>query len=202
MIIHKMEQRSEEWHAIRKGKMTASEAQCIAANGKGLETYIYKVVVSSITGVDPDKFNGNRHTERGNELESEARLSYEIARDVTVEEVGFIEQDEYVGCSPDGLVGEDGGFESKCPDDIKYFKLLTGDEKIDEAYVWQCHMCLLITKRKWWDLVYYNPNFEKSMLIYRIEPEYSRQERLILGIEKGKKLIQGLNQKYERSRNL
>ena len=200
MIIHEMEQRSEEWFAIRKGKMTASNAAAIAANGKGLETYIHQVVVGKITGNDQSPFVGNRHTERGNELEPEARLSYEVARDVMVEQVGFIEQDEYVGCSPDGLVGEDGGLEIKSPDDIKYFKLLTGTEKIDEAYVWQAQMCLLITGRKWWDLLYYNPNFDKSMLIYRIEPELAHQERLIVGIAKGKALINELLQKYEQSK--
>lgn len=202
MIIHEMEQRSEEWYAIRKGKMTASEATTIAANGKGLETYVHKIVVSKITGKEQSTFKGNSHTERGNELEPEARIAYEIARDVTVKQVGFIEMDEYVGCSPDGLVDEDGGFEAKCPDDIKYFKLLIGEEKIDEEYVWQCHMSLLITGRKWWDLVYYNPNFEKQMLVYRIEPDLMRREKLILGIAKGKTLINELTQKYERSRNL
>ena len=192
-----MEQRSEEWHAVRKGKMTASEATTIAANGKGLETYIHKIVVSKITGKEQSTFKGNSHTDRGNELEPEARIAYEIARDVTVTTVGFIEMDEQVGCSPDGLVAEDGGFEAKCPDDIKYFKLLIGEEKIDEDYVWQCQMSLLITGRKWWDLVYYNPNFDKTMLIYRIEPDLMRREKLILGIAKGKALINQLNQKYE-----
>lgn len=200
MIVHEMDQQSEDWFSIRQGKMTASNAHTIAANGAGLNTYIHQIVVASITGNEQNAFVGNRHTERGNELEPEARLSYEVARDVTVKQVGFIEQDEYTGCSPDGLIGEDGGLEIKSPDDIKYFKLLTGEEKIDEAYVWQAQMCLLITGRKWWDLLYYNPNFERSMLVYRIEPELARQERLIVGIAKGKALINELFQKYEQSK--
>lgn len=195
MIVHEMEQRSPEWFDIRKGKMTASEAQCIAANGKGLETYIYKVVVGKITGVSPDSFAGNRHTERGNELEPDARLSYEISRDVTVKQVGFLEADEYLGASPDGLVGEDGGIEIKCPDDVKFFKLLIGTEKPDEEYIWQCQMTLKITGRKWWDLVFYNPNFDKSMIVLRIERELWRQEKLEIGIAKGRALIQELSSK-------
>lgn len=203
MIIHEMEQRSEEWHAIRKGKMTASEATTIAVNGKGLETYIHKIVVSKITGKEQGSFKGNIHTERGNELEPEARIAYEIARDVTIKQVGFIEMDEYVGCSPDGLVDDDGGFEAKCPDDLKYFKLLIGETKPDESYIWQCQMSLLITGRKWWDLVHYNPSFDQSMIITRIYPEVFRQEKLIMGIAKGKTLINKLTQKYEqRTRNL
>lgn len=196
MIVHTMEQRSPEWYAIRKGRMTASEAQCISANGKGLETYVYKIVVSSITGREPDAFNGNRHTERGNELEPDARLSYELIRDVTIEQVGFVEEDEFVGCSPDGLVGTDGGVEIKCPDDVKFFKLLIGAEKPDEEYIWQCQMILLVTGREWIDLCFYNPNFTKSMIIVRIVKELWRQEKLILGIARGKKLIQELQEKY------
>lgn len=197
MIIHEMEQRSEEWHAIRKGKMTASEATTIAANGKGLETYIHKIVVSKITEKEQSTFKGNNHTDRGHELEPEGRIAYEIARDVTVRQVGFIEMDEYVGCSPDGLVGEDGGIEIKCPDDVKFFKLLIGDEKPDEEYIWQCQMFLLVTGREWIDLYFYNPNFTESMIIVRIVRENWRQEKLILGIAKGKKLIQNLHEKYE-----
>lgn len=195
-----MEQRSPEWYAIRKGKMTASEAQCIAANGKGLETYVYKVVVAGITGKEPDGFTGNRHTERGNELEADARLSYELIRDVTVQQVGFVEEDEYVGCSPDGLVDDDGGFEAKCPDDVKFFRLLVGQDKPDEAYIWQCQMFLLVTDRKWIDLCYYNPNFTKSMIVVRIVKELWRQEKLTLGIAKGKKLIQELQKRYDNVR--
>ena len=195
MIIHEMEQRSEEWYAIRKGKMTASEASTIAANGIGLKTYAYQIVVGEITEQE-QSFKGNKHTERGNDLEPEGRIAYEIARDVTVKQVGFIEMDEYVGCSPDGLIGEDGGFEEKCPDDIKYFKLLIGEEKPDEAYIWQCHMSLLITGRKWWDLMFYNPNFEQSMIVIRIYPDLMRREKLIIGIEKGKTLIKELKRKY------
>lgn len=198
MIVHKMEQRSPEWYEIRRGRMTASEAQCIAANGKGLETYVYKVVVGAITGRSQDSFVGNRHTERGNELEAEARLSYELVKDVSVEQVGFIEADEYLGCSPDGLVGDDGGFEAKCPDDVKFFRLLTGEAKPDEEYIWQCQLSIKITGRKWWDLVFYNPNFDRSTLIFRVEPEMWRQEKLAVGIEKGKALIQKLQQNYER----
>ena len=200
--MHYVEQQSEEWFALRLGKMTASEAQTISANGAGLKTYIYKVVVGKITGKSQNSFAGNRHTERGNELEPDARISYELVRGVSVETVGFIEESEYLGCSPDGLVEDNGGLEIKCPDDIKYFKLMIGEEKPDEAYIWQCHMSMLLTGRKWWDLLFYNPNFENRMLIFRIEPDLARREKLMIGIEKGKQLINELTQKYESSKSI
>ena len=190
-----MEQRSDEWFAIRLGKMTASNAQCIAANGKGLESYIYSVLTEKYSNNKESYTNGDM--ERGVELEDQARMTYEIENQKVIE-VGFIEHNEYAGCSPDGLVGDEGGIEIKCPNDVNFFKLLcNGEKEIDMKYIWQVQMCLLISGRKWWDLIFYNTNFEKNMMIFRITPEISKQEKLIVGIEKGKKLINELTQKYE-----
>lgn len=195
MKIHKIDQRSDEWFAIRIGKMTASNAQCIGANGKWLESYIYALLTEKYSS-HKESYT-NRDIERGIELEDQARMTYEI-ENASVETVGFIEQDEYVGCSPDGLVGEDGGVEIKCVNDVNFFKLIVnGEKEIESKYIWQVQMCLMITGRKWWDLVFYNTNFDKNMLIFRITPEMMKQEKLIVGIEKGKKLINELTQKYE-----
>jgi len=195
-----MDQRSEEWFEIRKGKMTASNAQAIGANGKGLETYIYTLLTEKYSNNKEHYTNGDM--ERGVELEDQARMTYEIERE-KVELVGFIENDEYSGCSPDGIVGEEGGIEIKCPNDVNFFKLLVnGKDEIEAKYLWQVQMCLLISGRKWWDLIFYNTNFDKNMLVFRIEPELAKQEKLILGIEKGKKLINELTQKYEQSSSI
>lgn len=48
----------------------------------------------------------NEHTDRGNELEPQARSLYELENMVKVETVSFIEYNEYIGCSPDGLIVE------------------------------------------------------------------------------------------------
>lgn len=195
MKIHKMEQRSEEWFEIRRGKMTASNAQCIAANGKGLESYILSLLAEKYSSNKESFSNGD--TERGTELEEQARMTYEIERE-KVEEVGFIEMDEYTGCSPDGLVGEDGGIEIKCPNDVNFFKLLIdGKKAIEPKYLWQVQMCLLVSGRKWWDLVFYNTNFDKNMLVFRIEPDLASQEKLIVGIQKGYNLIKSLEEKVK-----
>lgn len=57
-------------------------------------------------------------------------------------------------------------------------------------------MCIKITERKWWDLAIYNPNFDRNLLVFRIYPDMVMQEKLTLGIEKGKNLIKLLNEKY------
>jgi putative phage-type endonuclease len=195
MIVHRMPQRSEEWYAVRRGKMTASNAQTIANNGKGLETYVYGLLAEKHSLGSEDRYVSDDML-RGVELEELARSTYTMEREVA-EEVGFIELDEYVGCSPDGLVGEDGGIEIKCPNNLNYFRLLVdGERAVDTKYLWQVQMCLYLTGRDWWDLVFYNPNFERDILIFRIKPELVMMEKLAVGIEKGKRLIQELEQRY------
>ena len=133
MKIHKINQGTPEWHDLRKGRMTASHAQEIANAGKGLNTYMLTLIARYYSNAEPDHYT-NEHIERGNELEPEARGMYELELDCSVNEVGFVEIDQYVGCSPDGLIGEDGGIEIKCHDDKKHFELVIGGS-VDSKYL-------------------------------------------------------------------
>lgn len=195
MIIHNVIQGTPEWFAIRKGKMTASHAQAIGNIGKGLETYIFEMMSEFYSSGEKEQFT-NKHTDRGIELEPLASAIYELETGNIVETVGFCEHDEFSGCSPDGLVGEDGGVEIKSIDDKGYFRLLLDGEKgIDTGYIWQIQMNLLITGRKWWDFVAYNPNYPKTMFIFRIVPDGKKQEQLILGLAKGREMIKEIREK-------
>lgn len=128
--------------------------------------------------------------ERWVELEEFARSMYELETGNTVEEVGFIEYNEYVGCSPDGLVWEDGMIEIKCVKDINHFKMiLNGESEIESKYIWQMQMQLLISERKWADYVSYNPNYKKSLIIFRIYPDEKKFEALKEGFVYGEKKI-------------
>lgn len=196
MKTYTMDQRSDEWFNIRKGKLTASNAQPISANGKGLETYVYQLLAEKYS--NNTEHYTNADLERGIELEDSARMTYEIENE-KVKEVGFV-GDEFIGCSPDGFVGKDGGIEIKCPNDIRFFRILVDGEKaIDTAYLWQVQMTLYITKREWWDLVFYNPNFNNNILVFRITPDLAKQEKLQIGINKGIELIKKLNKIYEQN---
>lgn len=196
-IINNIEQGTPEWFAIRKGKMTASHAQAIGNAGKGLDTYIYEIMAEFYSSGEKEQFS-NEHTERGNELETLARQIYELEKMVDVEQVTFIELDEYIGCSPDGLIGEDGLIEIKCPNDTEYIKyLLNGWKQIDTKYEWQVQMQMLITGRKWCDLVIYNPNFKKSMCIFRREADSESFEMLEKGFEIGKAKILEIKNKLK-----
>src|SRR5690606_14826759 len=153
-------------------------------------------IVAEMLSSGEAKFYTNADMERGNELESLARAAYEMERDVTVEQVGFVEYSKYVGGSPDGLVGEDGGVEIKCHDDAGHLKfLLNGEDEIDSKYKWQVQANLLITGRKWWDYISYNPNFKKSLVVIRIEPDQLMHEKLHAGFEAGAKKIEELIKK-------
>ncbi len=187
MKIHKdIEQQSQEWFDLRKGKMTASNAQAIWNNWKGLETYIIEMMAESFSSA-PKEVYSNEHTARGNELEPLARGIYELENMVTVDQVSFIEYNEFIGCSPDGLVWEEWGLEIKCQNDVKHFKMIIdGIEKnLDSGYVWQVQMNLWVTKRQWWDLAFYNPNFKQSLLVTRIFPDPKKFAELEAGFQTG-----------------
>lgn len=193
MIIHEMEQGTPEWLEVRKGKMTASNAQAIGNNGKGLKTYIKKITAQKTLN-GKDEFS-NGHTERGHELEEQARSLYELETEQTVKQVGFIEHSEYIGCSPDGLVGEDGGLEVKCLDYLAFFEhLLERENAIDSKYIWQIQMNLLITGRKWWDYLAYYPDYKKPLFIYRFEPDKEKIEKLKEGLKNGEQMIKDIEE--------
>jgi len=189
MEISKCAQQSEEWFTARSLCLTASHAQAIANQGKGLETYITEIMAYHFSSEDREHFS-NAETDRGNELEPLARTMYELESGEDVEQVGYIKDGDYVLCSPDGLIGEDGGIEIKSPNTINYYKILRdGEKEIESKYIWQVQMNLLVSKRKWWNLVYYNPNFEKSLITFKILPDAEKQEALRVGLAKGIEMI-------------
>jgi len=185
MKIHDIEQGTEEWFEIRKGKLTASNAQAISANGKGLQTYVKNIVLSIFT--ENESYQGS-DMKRGHELEPIARTKYEFEKNVTVKEVGFIEYSKEVGYSPDGLVGEEGLVEIKARNNSIHLDLLMNGT-VDTKTIWQMQMGLLITGRKWCDFVSYNPNFKNSIFIKRFYPDEIAFQKLNRGLASGIKLL-------------
>jgi putative phage-type endonuclease len=196
MQIHNMEQGSEAWFEIRKLKMTASNATAIGANGAGLKTYITALVAEYLSSAKPERYT-NEHIERGNELEAEARIVYELETSNKVQQVGFITSNDYVGCSPDGLVGDDGLVEIKCKSDVKHLQqLIEGEKGVESAYRNQMQMQMLVTGRKWCDYVCYNPNFKKCIYIHRFKVDDKYQEKLKEGLVAGELMIKEMLEVY------
>lgn len=188
MIIHDCTQGSDEWHKLRLGKLTASHAQAIATGGKGLETLCRKLACEIYTGSSEETYS-NQNMITGVEEESFARMAFELETGLNVEQVGFIEYSELVGCSPDGLIGTDLGIEIKRKTFSKHAELLLGGS-FEPQYIWQVYMNMLITERDSWYLVSYNPKFKsKSLFVEQFSPDEERYEKLLNGFEKGEKLI-------------
>lgn len=189
MKIYNFAQGTPEWFEVRRLKMTASHGTEVGNAGKGLETYINYLVLQEIVPEEPGYTS--KDMERGNMLEPIARTKYEYEWGVEVEEVGFVERCEHSGCSPDGMVGDEGLVEIKARNDAKHFQLLRTDV-IDSATRWQIQFQLLVCKRAWCDFISYNPNFDQSLYVQRVFVDEKREEMLKHGILTGKKMLEKL----------
>lgn len=170
MIILEHEQGSPEWLAARMGKPSASNFSKLITSGgkpsKSADSYINELIAERLM-TTPREVYQNEHMIRGTELEPDARDAYEFITDNAVEETGFIlNAEESYGCSPDGLVGDNGGLEIKCPAPHNHVAYLRAD-KMPSKYWQQVQGCMLITGRDWWDFMSYHP--EMPPLIKRIQ---------------------------------
>ena len=168
MKILNCDQGTPEWFEARLGKATASNFSRIitAKTGKlsaQVDDYIAEMIAEE-SGDAPPAWGGNEHTERGHELEPVARHWYEFDHDVTVDQVGMIVDDSgVIAASPDGLIGDDGGLEIKCPMGKTHVKYLIRGELPDE-YKAQVHGNLLVSGREWWDFLSYHPKYKPLLL--------------------------------------
>ena len=198
MKIHNFEQRTEDWYNIRKGKMTASNAEIIIANGKGLETYIYNLMAEYYSSAEKENYI-NADMQRGIDLEPEAKIEFQFYTGLDIKEVGCVELNEYILASPDGLIGDDGLIEIKCPNDSIYFKLLLSNN-IKPEYIAQMQMQMYVTERQYCYFVSYNPNFEKSLYIKKINRDEEMIEKLKKGLERGIQLIKEIKENFRKVR--
>lgn len=156
------EQGADEWRQARAGIPTASSFATVLAKGKGgsesktRQTYLYKLAGEVITG-EPMESYSNAHMERGHEMEPEARKLYEFMEDQTVQQVGFIRSGR-AGCSPDGLIGDDGMAEIKTKLPHIMVAAIMRDDPPPEHRA-QLQGQLWIAEREWVDFCAYWPGF-------------------------------------------
>jgi len=200
-------QGSEEWLQIRRGVATASNfSKVVTTTGeisKQMKDYGFQLASELITGIQDEVYK-SFDMQRGNDLEPEAREAYEQEKLVAVKEVGFILCD-YYGYSPDGLVGDDGLIEAKCPNQKTHAKYLFHN-KLPSEYKAQVQGGLLATKRQWCDFISYHPNFEENMrlLIIRVERDEEFIKALDVGLQKlddHKNIILQRMYRWRRNRN-
>lgn len=172
-----MSQRDENWFALRAGKFTGSRfADLMARTRSGpsasRKNLITRLAVERLIGTCVETYS-NFAMQRGIELEPEAIAAYEDNRLVAVELIDFVPHQtlEFCGCSPDGLVGENGMVEVKCPSaEAKHFGALRHGEHAQE-YRWQLQGQLWVCGRSWVDAVSYDPRFPPGLqlAIVRVE---------------------------------
>ncbi len=175
-------QGNPNWHAARCGIPTASNFDKIITTkgepSKQRIKYLYQLAGEAITGIAEETYkNGNM--ERGIEMEDEARQLYALISGNKVDPVGFCLSDGY-GASPDGLVGEEGLLEIKCPTIAVHVSYLL-DGSLPMDYFLQTQGQLLVTERKWLDFASYYPGLkplivrvkrdEKFLKVLRVELE-------------------------------
>ena len=169
--MNDIEQRTESWFAIRCGKVTASRvADLMAKTKSGYSTsrknYMAQLVCERITGKPAESYS-NAAMQWGTEQEPFARAAYEAHTGVIVEETGFHSHPaiEAAGASPDGLIGEDGLVEIKCPNTATHIDTLL-DEFIPIKYFCQMQMQMVCTGRKWCDFVSFDPRMPEGAQLF------------------------------------
>lgn len=180
-------QRTDEWFAARLGKVTASRIADVCARtktgwGASRKNYMADLVAERLTGTKAEGFT-NAAMQWGTDMEPEARIAYEFYRDASVAEVGFVLHPSIAetGASPDGLVGDDGLLEIKCPNTATHIETLRGGA-LPEKYFLQMQWQMACTGRQWTDFASYDPRLPESMRLF--VNRVKRDDAVIAAIEK------------------
>lgn len=179
MKIIDVVQGSPEWHAARLGIPTCSQADRILTPktlkpSSQAATYRNQLLAEWLFGYPMDWTGASQWMERGTEMEAEARAAYELEMGVDVQQVGLIlRDDEMFAGSPDGLVGDDGGLEIKCPAIHTHIGYLLNPDSLADEYRGQVQSILALTGRDWWDLWSYNPDLPPVRVRITRDAEYA-----------------------------
>jgi hypothetical protein len=184
------QQHTHEWYQGRLGIFTASRAvdgmATYKVNAKGGKKgeynkahwdYVRELAWERITGV-PYPHHVTDAMEAGNQYEPLARIEYWQRTGIEVEETGLVLHPtfDYIACSPDGLVGTDGGIEIKIFVLDNFLELLDVDT-IPAKYLPQMYTNMLCCGRDWWEFVAYCPGDDSQTDLARALPDEFRLYR-------------------------
>lgn len=202
-MADEMIQGSDEWLRARSGKFTAScFADVLARNkrtGEPLKAYddlIWNLVTERMTGEPMAQIDGYA-LRWGSDVEPFAREAYALETGLSVLETGFLLHPEYpfAGASPDGLIGDDGGLEMKCPKNSRVH-LERFESGVPPEYVPQIQGGMWVTSRQWWDFVSYDPRMPEShqLLRIRVERDQAYIDKLEAAVLEAEAKVQDLYQ--------
>lgn len=201
-----IEQGSPEWFAQRLGKVTASRVADVIAKTKtgystSRENYMAQLICERMTNTVAESYT-NAAMQWGTDNEPLARAAYEAAKDVLVDEVAIITHPtiESAGASPDGLVGDDGLVEIKCPNTATHIDTLLS-QTVPCKYVTQMQWQMACTGRKWCDFVSFDPRMPEDLRLFikRVD----RDDKMIAELESEVvKFLKELDEKIEKLNKL
>lgn len=183
MKIHDVQQGTDEWLALRAGRITASECGNLVTplfkirTGEMVQTYLAKKLAEKWIGrpLPEDDFN-SVPTEFGSILEQFARPYFEMITGTPVSTCGFITtDDDLCGCSPDGIVNGNEGVEIKCPGHKKHTKNLLGGE-LPEDHIIQVQFSLFVTGWDVWHFMSYR--HDMPPLVLKVERDEKAQSAI------------------------
>lgn len=200
IIVHDFPQGSDEWWSLRTGHPSVSSLSRILqpvnlGYSAGARGYISDLIGERMLGDVMDRDGGSIWTDHGKDGEDFARKWYEFFYEVDVQQVGSITTeivrtdsegepvsdeeglitDIFLG-SPDGLVGDDGIVELKCPKATTHMQYLTKHKDLSKEYWLQTQGYLFLTGREWCDLISFNPDLPKKRI--RVLPDKKVQEMI------------------------
>ncbi len=182
------EQGSVDWLFERVGCVTASRFKDVVSKQKSgkptaeREKYLWELVIERLTGQPADHFT-SAAMEYGAEQEQYARMAYEAHTGLLVEEVGFVRHPEIplLGGSPDGVIGDDGGWEAKCPyNSANHLKTIR--DGMPEEHMAQVQGSMWLNGRQWWDFVSFDPRMPAGLQLY--VQRVPRDDAYIAALEK------------------
>lgn len=166
-----MEQHSPEWYAARVGKVTASRvADLMAKTKSGYSTsranYMAELICERLTG-EPSAGFTSAAMQWGTDTEPMAREAYEFLFARNVEQTGLVVHPSIpdFGASPDGLIGQHGLLEIKCPNTATHIETLLS-EAVPGKYITQMQAQMACTGRAWCDFVSFDPRMPEDMQLW------------------------------------
>jgi hypothetical protein len=177
LVIVDVAQGSQEWFEARLGMPSASNFGIVMASGRDGDKsltrteYLYRIAGEIITGRPAEETFKSRAMERGKEMEPEAIADYEMRHGVSVRRVGLgINFSGLKRCcaSPDGIVGFDGGLETKTMRPDLMIPLLERGARMPSEHKAQVMGNMLVFEKDFWDFKIFYPRMpDFTVRVYR-----------------------------------
>jgi hypothetical protein len=209
-LVDPVEAKREEWLKKRLGKITCSRFPDLMSSGRSKDEVFSQTGKAYLRRIVAERLGSwysvsAKAMDWGNDNENKAICAYAARNTCFVDDrpFQFFDYSEDIGGTPDGLVGEDGCVEVKCPFDpaVHINTILT--KQVPKDYEWQVIGHLLVTKRKWCDFISFDPRIEgrNGLFVVRVEREEPRigelAKRLELAVAEIKEMMYRIEQFFD-----